>query len=265
MKRTLLNQGSLHEGDCLEVMKRIPTGSIDMILCDLPYGTTNCKWDCPIDLPQLWTQYERIIKDDGAIVLTAQTPFDKVLGVSNLKHLRYEWIWEKNQATGHLNSKKMPMKAHENVLVFYKRLPVYNPQKTHGHNRKVSSAKNRAACISRRNGTDNLYQDEYPEKVCSYDSTTRYPRSVIKFPSDKQTSSLHKTQKPLALFEYLIRTYSNENDTILDNAAGSGTTGVASINTNRKYILIEKEAEFCEIIKTRINSASCFENTSRQN
>ena len=127
MKEILSKEGVLHQGDCLEVMKEIPTASVDMILCDLPYGTTNCKWDSPIDLEQLWQQYGRVIKDNGAIVLTAQTPFDKVLGCSNLKHLRYEWIWEKNQATGHLNSKKMPMKAHENILVFYKKLPVYNP------------------------------------------------------------------------------------------------------------------------------------------
>lgn len=253
MKEKLSKEGVLHHGDCLEIMKEIPAASVDMILCDLPYGTTNCKWDCPIDLERLWEQYLRVIKDDGAIVLTAQAPFDKVLGCSNLKHLRYEWIWEKNQATGHLNSKKMPMKAHENILVFYKKLPVYNPQMTHGHIRKVSSAKSRATCISRRNGTDNIYQDEYADRVCNYDSTSRYPRSVLKFASEKQTSSLHKTQKPVALFEYLIKTYSIEEDVILDNTAGSGTTGVACINTNRKYILIEKEKEYCEIIRKRIN------------
>lgn len=265
MKETSYKEGKVIKGDCLKVMKSIPAKSIDMVLCDLPYGTTNCKWDSPIDLSKLWEQYERIIKDDGAIVLTAQTPFDKVLGASNLKMLRYEWIWEKGAATGHLNAKKMPMKAHENILVFYKKLPIYNPQKTDGHVRKVSSAKNRAECIARRNGTNKLYQDEYPDKVSGYDSTSRYPRSVLKFSSDKQKLNLHKTQKPVALFEYLIKTYSNEGDMILDNAAGSGTTGVACVNLNRKFILIEKEGEYCKICNERINeqiTKQLFKNAS---
>ena len=138
-------------GDCLEVMKSISDASIDMIFADLPYGTTKCKWDSIIDLKLLWEQYERIIKDNGAIVLTAQTPFDKVLGASNLKLLRYEWIWQKTHPTGHLNAKKMPMKAHENVLVFYKNLPTYIPNKTQGHKRKVSSKKHKLAMNSKLN------------------------------------------------------------------------------------------------------------------
>ena len=240
------------QGDCLEKMKLIPDGSIDMILADLPYGTTNCSWDSFINLDKLWIEYERIIKDSGAIVMTAQTPFDKVLACSNLKLLRYEWIWEKTQATGHLNAKKMPMKAHENILVFYKKLPTYNPQMTHGHIRKVSSAKNRGACIERRNNTDNIYSNEYADRVKDYDSTSRYPRSVITFATDKQTSNLHKTQKPVSLFEYLIKTYSNEGDIILDNVAGSGTTGEVCIKNNRDFILIEKELKYYEVIKKRI-------------
>ena len=248
-----MERNKVIHGDCLVEMKSIPDKSIDFILADLPYGTTNCKWDSIIDLEQMWVQYKRIIKDNGAIVLTAQTPFDKVLGVSNLKMLRYEWVWEKTQATGHLNAKRMPMKAHENILVFYKKLPVYNPVKTFGHKRKVSSAKNRGACIERRNDTDNIYNNEYADKVKDYDSTERYPRSVIEFPTDKQTSNLHKTQKPVALFEYLIKTYTNEGDLVLDNTAGSGTTGVACINLNRDYILIEKEKEYIDIINKRLN------------
>lgn len=241
-------------GDCLVEMQNIPDKSIDMILADLPYGTTNCSWDSLINLELLWKEYERIIKNNGAIVMTAQTPFDKVLGVSNLKLLRNEWIWEKTQATGHLNAKEMQMKAHENILVFYRKLPTYNPQMTHGHKRKVSSAKNRGACIERRNDTDNIYNNEYADKVKDYDSTTRYPRSVIKFATDKQTSTLHKTQKPVALFEYLIKTYTNEGDIVLDNVAGSGTTGVACINLNRDFILIEKELKYYEIIKERLGN-----------
>lgn len=239
-------------GDCLEKMNLIPDKSIDMVLADLPYGTTNCSWDSLIDLEQLWKHYKRIIKDDGIIALTAQTPFDKVLACSNIKMLKYEWIWEKTQATGHLNSKKMPMKAHENILIFYKKAPTYNPQMTYGHVRKVSSAKNRSKCIERRNNTDNIYNNEYPDKVTDYDSTSRYPRSVIKFKTDKQKSNLHKTQKPVALFEYLIKTYTNENDVVLDNVAGSGTTGEACINLNRNFILIEKDIKYYNIIKDRI-------------
>lgn len=216
-------------------------------------GTTNCKWDSIIDLNKLWFEYERIIKDNGAILLFAQTPFDKVLGCSNLKMLRYEWIWEKTQATGHLNSKKMPMKSHENILVFYKNLPTYNPIMTEGHVRKVSKAKNRVACIERRNNTDNIYNNEYPDKVNDYDSTTRYPRDILKFKTDKQTENLHKTQKPLALIEYFIKTYSNENEVILDNTAGSFTTSVACDNLNRNWLCIEKEREFCEIGLKRVN------------
>lgn len=234
------------KGDCLEIMKFIPDGSIDMILCDLPYGTTKCKWDTIIDLKMLWAQYERIIKSNGAILLTAQTPFDKVLGASNLKLLKYEWIWEKTSATGHLNSKKMPMKAHENVLVFYKNPPVYNYQKTEGHERKISRAEHKINCKE-----SEVYNKS--QKLTTYDSTERYPRSVLKFASDKQKSKLHPTQKPLALMKYFIKTYSNEGDVILDNCAGSGTTGEACIETNRNFILIENEDKYIKIIKDRLN------------
>lgn len=188
----------LFMGDCLELMRDIPDGSVDLILCDLPYGTTRNKWDSVIDLPALWGQYRRISR--GAIVLTAQTPFDKVLGASNLEMLRYEWIWEKTEATGHLNAKRCPMKAHENVLVFYKSLPVYNPQKTTGHARKTATQVN-----AKQSSNYGVHTNKPP-----YDSTERYPRSVIKFSTDKQRSKLHPTQKPVALMEYLIKTYTNE-------------------------------------------------------
>jgi len=248
------NKITLLFGDCIKLLPQIDDKSIDMIMCDLPYGTTNCKWDSIIDLDLLWEQYERVIKDNGAIVLTAQTPFDKVLGCSNLKLLKYEWIWEKTQATGHLNSKKMPMKAHENILVFYKKLPTYNPQKTYGHVRKVSSAKNRSDCIIRKNESDeDIYKVEYPDRVETYDSTERYPRDVLKIKSDKQTLSLHKTQKPLELMEYLIKTYTNENDLVLDNTMGSGTTGVACKILNRNFIGMENNQKTFNIAEKRIN------------
>lgn len=248
-----LQPNSLVNGDCLEVMKLIEDKTIDCILCDLPYGTTNCSWDSVIDLQKLWIEYERIIKDHGVILLTAQTPFDKVLACSNLKLLRYEWIWEKTSATGHLNAKKMPMKAHENVLVFYKKLPTYNPIMTEGHVRKVSSAKNRASCIERRNNTDNIYGNEYSEKVNDYDSTIRYPRSVVKFKSDKQISNLHKTQKPLDLMKYFITTYTNEGDIVLDNCMGSGTTNLGCRDLNRKSIGIEKDIKIFNDACKRLN------------
>lgn len=217
-----------------------------MILCDLPYGTTKCKWDSRIDLKRLWSDYERMIKDNGAIVLFAQTPFDKVLGCSNLKLLRYEWIWEKTSATGHLNAKKMPMKAHENILVFYKQLPTYNPQKTHGHVRKISKSEHKANCIE-----SEVYNKG--QKLTTYDSTERYPRSIQTFSSDKQKIKLHSTQKPVDLCKYLIKTYTNKGDLVLDNCAGSGTTAIACIETGRDFICIEKDINEFNKMKKRVH------------
>ena len=234
------------QGDCLELMKNIQDKSIDMILCDLPYGTTKCKWDSIIDLDLLWKQYCRIIKDNGAILLFAQTPFDKILGSSNLPMLKYEWIWEKTTATGHLNAKKMPMKAHENILVFYKKPPLYNAQKTEGHERKVSKAEHKVNCIE-----SDIYNKG--QKLTTYDSTERYPRSVLKFKTDKQKEALHPTQKPVDLCKYLIKTYTNENELVLDNTAGSGTTAVACLATNRNFIVMEKNEKYIEIINSRIS------------
>ena len=235
----------IHLGDCLELMPHIPSASIDMILCDLPYGTTRNAWDSVIDLPQLWSEYERVIKLNGAILLTAQTPFDKVLAVSNLKLLRYEWIWEKTSATGHLNAKRMPMKAHENILVFYKSLPKYNPQKTTGHVRKVSSAEHK------RNSQFSSNYGTYEHT--GYDSTDRYPRSVIKFATDKQRLKLHPTQKPEALMQYLIRTYTDRGDVILDNAIGSGTTAVAAVSEGRRFIGIENHEAYHRLAVQRVH------------
>ncbi len=236
----------LIKGDCLEKMKDIPDKSIDMILCDLPYGTTRNKWDSILPLDKLWDQYLRVIKDNGAIVLFAQTPFDKVLGCSNLKMLKYEWIWEKTSATGHLNAKKMPMKAHENILVFYKKLPTYNPQKTTGHKRKVSKAEHKINCVKTTNYSD--------YGLTTYDSTERYPRSVQIFKTDKQKEALHPTQKPVDLLQYLIKTYTNDGETVLDNTMGSGSTGIACVNINRNFIGIELDNNYFDIAKNRINT-----------
>lgn len=220
--------------------------SIDMILCDLPYGTTRNKWDTPIVLKALWDQYERIIKDNGAIVLTAQTPFDKVLGASNLRLLRYEWIWHKTTPTGHLNANRMPMKAHENILVFYKKLPTYNAQKTAGHERKVAKAQHKVNCAKSTNYND--------YKFVGYDSTERFPESVQTFSTDKQSSAIHPTQKPVALFEYLIKTYTDKGELVLDNCIGSGTTAIAAINTDRKYIGFELDENIYKSALERIES-----------
>ena len=227
-------------GDCLERMGEIADGSVDMVLCDLPYGTTRNEWDFQVHLPALWAHYKRVCR--GAIVLTAQTPFDKILGASNLRMLRYEWIWEKTNPTGHLNAKKAPMKAHENVLVFYDRLPTYNPIKTQGHQRKVA--------VKRYDNTPNYGKQDFAP--IPYDSTERYPRSVLVFPSDKQRSKLHPTQKPLALMEYFVRTYTNPGDTVLDNCMGSGTTGEACIRTGRRFIGIESNAEYFAVSGRRL-------------
>lgn len=241
-----MNNIELWNGDCLELMNNIPDKSIDMILSDLPYGTTHCKWDSVLPLEELWKQYCRIAKENAAIVLFAQTPFDKVLGSSNLKMLRYEWIWEKTQATGHLNAKKMPMKAHENILVFYKKLPIYNPQITKGHTPIHSYTK----YVSTQNNTE-IY-GKMSREISGGGETTRYPRSVLTFSSDKQKCYLHPTQKPLALCEYMIKTYTNEGNLVLDNCMGSGTTGLACKNLHRRFIGIEKEKKYFEIAKERI-------------
>lgn len=248
MNRDLLGELELdriYQRDCLadDGMKLIPDKSVDMILCDLPYGTTRNKWDSILPLDELWKQYERVIKDNGAIVLTAQTPFDKVLGASNLKLLKYEWIWEKNRGTGHLNAKRMPMKAHENVLVFYKKLPTYNPQMRDGEPyQRLNCSKNA------------LNKGNYGKTNESHDTVSngkRYPLSVIKFPVVERT--LHPTQKPTSLFEYLLLTYSNEGDIILDNCMGSGTTAVAAVKTGRKFIGFETESEYIEIANKRLD------------
>lgn len=238
-------------GDCLELMKDLPDGSVDMVLCDLPYGTTNCAWDICIPLEPLWDQYERIVKPNGAIVLFAQTPFDKVLGCSNLPMLRYEWVWEKTQATGHFNAKKAPMKAHENLLVFYKKQPTYNPQKTTGH-KPVNSYTKRKEVVNKTQVYGKVKVD-----VSGGGNTDRYPRSIQTFASDKQRMSYHPTQKPVALCEYLIKTYTNENEVVLDNTMGSGTAGEACVNTNRKFIGMENDEVSFQIAKYRIVSAQC--------
>ena len=236
---------SIIHGDCLEVMKSIPDGSVDMILADLPYGTTQNKWDSVIPLDLLWKQYKRISKSNAAIVLFAQTPFDKVLGVSNLEMLKYEWIWEKSKATGYLNAKRCPLKAHENMLVFYCKQPDYYPQKALGKpfNKGLIAKEN-------AHGTYGMSK----ERLCINATGDRMPRTVVYFKTpESEGDTLHPTQKPLALCEYLIRTYTREGELVLDNTCGSGTTCLAAKNTNRNYIGIEMDDKYFEIATNRLN------------
>lgn len=236
----------LLQGNCLTLMQDIPDASIDMILCDLPYGTTQNSWDCLIDLDKLWKEYNRIIKNNGCIALWAQAPFSHVLSLSNIKNFRYEWVIEKTKATGHLNAKKMPMKAHENVLIFYKQLPCYNPQMTTGHTPVHSYTKHTS---------DGTCYGETKIGISGGGSTLRYPRDVLKFQWDTQKSKLHPTQKPILACEYFIKTYTNQHDTVLDNCMGSGTCGVAALNLNRKFIGIELDKEYFEVAQKRIQKS----------
>lgn len=235
---------NLMHGDCLDRMQEISDDSIDLVLADPPYGTTACKWDSVIDLDRVWPQLDRICKINAAVVLTASQPFTTTLISSNMKAFKYCWVWEKSTATGHLNAKKMPMRAHEDIVVFYRKPPTYNPQKTTDHKRKISNVLDKSTLASDVYGTQ--------KGGLKYDSTERYPRSVIATSTDKQKSKLHPTQKPVALMEYLMRTYSNLGDLVLDFTMGSGTTGVAACNLNRDFIGIEQDATYFALAENRI-------------
>ena len=241
----------IYNEDCLEGMKRIPDGSVDMILCDLPYGTTACSWDTIIPFEPLWEQYERVIKDNGAIVLTASQPFTSALVMSNTKLFRYEWIWEKTIFTNFALVKKQAAKKHENICVFYKKQPTYNPQMESGAPYKDKE----------RGRTMGVMGDAISKKKAINNEGVRYPSSVQKF-SNKNNGGVHPTQKPVALFEYLIKTYTNKNETVLDNCMGSGTTAIACTNTERNYIGFELDQEYynksLERIKNHKTQLSLF-------
>lgn len=235
----------LINGDCIEEMRKIKSGTINAVLCDMPYGTTQCKWDSVLDLSAVWEQVERIIADRGVVIFTAAQPFTSVLVCSNLKMFKYDLVWDKPSGTGFFNAKKMPLRNHESILIFYKKLPTYNPQMTHGHERKTATKRDvNSECYGRA------------IKITQYDSTSRYPRSIQRFSSDKQRTSLHPTQKPVALMEWLIATYTNEGDSVLDFCMGSGTTGVACKNLNRNFIGIELNEKYFDIAKSRIKNTN---------
>ena len=210
------------------------TDTPDLVLTDLPFGTTNARWDSRVDLELMWEWLETYRQKTTPVLLFAQTPFDKVLGSSNIEELKYEWIWEKTAATGHLNAKKMPMKCHENILVYYNKLPVYNPQKTTGHKPANSYTKHT---------TDGDLYGKTKTGISGGGQTDRYPRDVLKFPSDKQKLNIHSTQKPLDLLRYMIRTYTNEGDTVLDFTAGSMSVAVAAYLEGRNSVCIEMDTE----------------------
>lgn len=231
---------TMHLGDCLDVMKHIPDGSVDMVLCDLPYGTTACKWDSVIPFEPLWTQYKRVTKSNAAIVLFGAQPFTSALVMSNAKMFKYQWVWQK-QPSGNLNAHKMPMPEHEDVVVFCPTSTIYNAQGLIPTLRKRS-----ASDISRTRCYGAQKREPYVQ------TASGWPTSILPFAKD--ADKLHPTQKPVALCEYLIKTYTNEGATVLDNCAGSGTTGVASIRTGRNAILIEKDADYFTVACKRVRA-----------
>lgn len=236
----------LYHGNCLDILPTLDR-KVDMVLCDLPYGTTQCSWDSVIPLSVMWAALKPSLRESTPVCLFGTEPFSSSLRMSNLKNYKYDWIWYKPKGLGFLNAKKQPMRNHEVVSVFYEKQPLYVPQMTEGHPRKISLRRVhlQAGEIYGQTKQDNLY-----------DSTKRYPQSVIEFSSDTQNSSFHPTQKPVALCEYLIKTYTNPGDTVLDFTMGSGTTGVACRNTGRQFIGIELEEKYFLTAKTRIEAAN---------
>ena len=233
----------LWHGDCLTLMKDIDTNSVDMLLVDLPYGTTQCKWDSIISLKDLWIEYNRIIKDNGAMLFHCAQPFTSNLIMSNVKNFMYEWVWEKSKASNYLNAKKQPLRAHESIAVFYRKPPTYNPQMTQGEAYNKGTAKRETE----------VYGSQRAVEVKS--DGERYPRTVQYFVTAEKEGKLHPTQKPIALTEYFVKTFSNPGDVILDNTMGSGTTGVACVNLDREFIGIEKDKEYFDIAVERISEA----------
>jgi site-specific DNA-methyltransferase (adenine-specific) len=250
----------IYNEDCLEGMKRIPDKSVDMILCDLPYGLTQNKKDIVIPFEPLWKEYERVIKDNGAIVLFAQGLFYVDLVNSNRKLFRYDWVWDKVLSSGFLNAKRMPLRQHEQIAVFYKRLPIYNPQFTIGkplHSKGKSYLKKE------------LKNQNYGQFEATDDSRAgsieKYPTSVLKFEKQHPSTQIHPTQKSVYLSEYLIKTYTNEGYVVLDNCIGSGTTAIACLNTKRNFIGFELDKEYYEIANKRIEGVLNANNDSERN
>lgn len=237
----------LYKGDCLEVMKAFPGRSVDMVLCDLPYGVTRNASDKPLDLTALWAQYKRVVKPNGCIALFAQGKFYIELAQSNLPMFRYDLVWDKELLTGFLNAKRMPLRRHEQIAIFYERQPVYYPQFTEG---KPSHDKGQR--YLEKEPVNRNYGKYHAAEDTRKGVTQKYPTSILRFPKPHPSVACHRTEKPVALLEWLIKTYTDEGDTVLDNCMGSGSTGMAARNTNRNFIGIELNEEYFEIARKRI-------------
>ena len=238
---------TLYCGDCLDIMKQIGDGTIDLVLCDLPYGTTQNKWDAVIPFDSLWEQYNRVAKPNAAFVLFAQGLFYVDLVNSNRANFRYDIVWDKQLKSGFLNANVMPLRVHEQIAVFYKSKPTYNPQKVKGQ-----PTHSKGTAVFTKDVTNNNYGDYTPVENIN---DMKYPSSILSYQKPHPSVSVHPTQKSVELLEYLIKTFTNEGDTVLDNTMGSGSTGVACMNTNRNFIGIEKDEKYFDIAKSRINDA----------
>lgn len=245
-------QFDLRQGDCLELMRDIPDGSVDLVLCDLPYGTTACTWDSVIPFDLLWAEYHRVTKSTSAIVLTAAQPFTTALIASNIDRFKYCWYWNKNKITGFANAKKQPLRCVEDVVVFYAKPPSYNPQGLQKLGKKKRNGSSVGGDTLRADVDSSAGRGSLRTAGAEYiQEFTGYPRQILEVDSELKT--VHPTQKPVALMEYLVRTYTNEGDTVLDNCMGSGTTGVACVRTGRRFIGMERDAHYFGIAQERIN------------
>lgn len=246
-----IGNGIFGVGDCFDLMAKLPDASVDMVLADLPYGTTRNKWDSVLPLDRLWAEYWRVCKPNAAVVLTAAQPFTSALVMSQMRHFKYDWIWQKSHSTGHLNANRMPMREHESVLIFARKRTAYNPQKQQKEAGKIRPFNKGAQTSTDCYGVNN------PNAQRTDAEDVAFPKSIQKFNNAKAegTGGIHPTQKPVALFEYLIRTYTNEGDTVLDNTAGSGTTAIAAERAGRKWICIERDEEYAAKAMERIRAA----------
>jgi len=242
-------------GDCLERMREIPDGSVDMVLADLPYGTTQCRWDIVIPLEALWEHYWRVLKPTGVVVLFAAQPFTSKVVCSAIDHFKYEWVWRKPKGTGHLNAKKQPLRDKEDILVFYRKQCTYNPQLTPGTPYKNKAGKDHAATSSQTDSYGSYTNFRNPNEGF------RYPKQVLEF-GVVERDTLHPTQKPVPILEYLVKTYTNEGDLVLDNTMGSGSTGVAALQTGRCFVGVEKEPAYFEVAAERLSLAQSGGTTS---